>query len=442
MRNAAGISRPRSPAEHASAEEFAALIMAVSNDRDYLTKKLRDRQKFVDRYPDLGEWFAEPLTHRVGRVIGESPRRPRLVTNPISYDARHYLTFLGVSGRVTFDWEWLLAIPALNMWIQAEALGLPLFAEAYTTLPATGERLGYQAQTVKRAAQWALSRVMLHTGLLSVSAVTMEELAGLTEAIDRFGDHPDREQFHGGEESWASKRRNWGSQLFLLQLLLFHTGQLPELPREPIPLSAHRAVLPPQMAATLDRYLTARRQLDRPGTIQNIESGLRRFTNWLIDSRPHISSFVDVTRDDCTAFAVWLDQQRHHRTGQPYATTYKRAHLQAVLGLFRDGSAWEWPDMPTRPLMISGDLPKIPKAVPRFIPSDELAPLMEGIRALECPYQRAALLTARWSGARRQEIQFLELDCLDAYPDGTARLRIPAGKDLHGTADPTQRRGR
>jgi integrase len=330
-----------------------------------------------------------------------------------------------VTGRVAFDWEWLLAIPALNIWIQAEALELQLFDEAYTTLPAVGEQLGYRAQTVKRAAQWALSRIMLYTGVPSLSAVTMDELAGLADAIDRFGHHPERERFHGDDASWASKRRNWGSQLFLLQLLLFHTGQLPELPREPIPLSARRAELPPNMAATLDRYLAARRQLDRPGTIQNIEAGLRRFTNWLVDTRPEISSFLDVSREDCTGFAVWLDQQRHHRTGQPYATTYKRAHLQAVLGLFRDGSAWEWSDMPARPLMIAGDLPKIPRAVPRFIPSDELARLMD---ALDCPYQRAALLTARWSGARRGEIQLLELDCLDTYPDGTARLRIPAGK--------------
>ena len=362
--------------EHASADEFAALIMAVTSDRDYLTKKLRDRQAFVDRYPDLEEWFAEPLTRRVGRLVGENPRRPRQVTDPISYEARHYLSFLGVTGRVAFDWEWLLAIPALNIWIQAEALELPLFHEAYTTLPAVGEQLGYRPQTVKRAAQWALSRIMLHTGVPRLSAVTMDELAGLADAIDRFGHHPDRERFHGDDASWASKRRNWGSQLFLLQLLLFHTGQLPELPREPIPLSARRVELPPNMRATLDRYLTARRQLDRPGTIQNIEAGLRRFTNWLVDTRPEISSFLDVTREDCTAFAVWLGQQRHHRTGQPYATTYKRAHLQAVLGFFRDGSAWEWLDMPARPLMIAGDLPKIPRAVPRFIPPDELARLM------------------------------------------------------------------
>ena len=53
---------------------------------------------------------------------------------------------------------------------------------------------------------------------------------------------------------------------------------------------------------------------------------------------------------------------------------------------------------------------------------------MTAIHALDCPYQRAALLIARWSGARRGEIRRLALDCLDAYPDGTPRLRLPVGK--------------
>ncbi len=72
--------------------------------------------------------------------------------------------------------------------------------------------------------------------------------------------------------------------------------------------------------------------------------------------------------------------------------------------------------------------PKMPERVPRYIPEEELARLMSAIRTLACPYQRAALLIARWSGARCEEIRRLSIDCLDHYPDGTPRLRIPAGK--------------
>lgn len=34
----------------------------------------------------------------------------------------------------------------------------------------------------------------------------------------------------------------------------------------------------------------------------------------------------------------------------------------------------------------------------------------------------------RWTGSPRDEIRRLELDCLDRYPDGTGRLRLPARK--------------
>ncbi|HJT57736.1 MAG TPA: tyrosine-type recombinase/integrase [Ktedonobacteraceae bacterium] len=55
-------------------------------------------------------------------------------------------------------------------------------------------------------------------------------------------------------------------------------------------------------------------------------------------------------------------------------------------------------------------------------------PQIESWTEITRDHQRAALLIARWSGARRDEIRRLSVDCLDAYPDGTPRLRIPAGK--------------
>ncbi|MFJ9903585.1 tyrosine-type recombinase/integrase [Streptomyces sp. NPDC101152] len=90
---------------------------------------------------------------------------------------------------------------------------------------------------------------------------------------------------------------------------------------------------------------------------------------------------------------------------------------------------WQYDDVPGRTLIGAGDAPKYPQKVPRFIPEQDLDRLMPGIDAIACPFQRAALLVARWSGARRTEIQRLPLDCLDRYPDGTARLRLSGRKN-------------
>jgi integrase len=429
---------PQQP-EHASAEEFAQQVRAVSADPSYVSLTLKHRREFVARYPDLDEWFAEPLTTRVGRLLGEHPRRGP-VSDLVSYNARHYLTFLGVTGRVSFDWDWLLAVPALNVWIHADALHLPI-VRSRDEITELGVRVGFRATTASRAAQWALSRMLLHGGCSAVEDLTVTDFQDLLTAIDAFGQRPDRKYFHGDDDQWASKRRNWGSQVFLLQLLLYHSGQIPEIPKQPVPTTAVWPAMPTLMTETIDQYLAARSQLDRPATLQNIGSGLRRFSTWLMTNRPAVASFADVTRADCLDFCTWLSMQTHHRTGAPLAAATRRSDIQAVLGLFRDGYTWQWSFMPTRPLLIHGDLPKMTQAVPRFIPEAELKPLMEAIRTLECPYQRAALLLARWSGARRSEIRMLDLDCLDTYADGTPRLRLAASKNYSERTVPLTEEG-
>jgi integrase len=118
----------------------------------------------------------------------------------------------------------------------------------------------------------------------------------------------------------------------------------------------------------------------------------------------------------------------NERTGEPWSPNTKWATLRRLSVFFREIVDWEWEDVPSRPLLGIGDIPRRPQCVPRYIPEDELTRVMTAVRALESPYQRAALLIARWCGARRNEIRHLPIDCLDRYADGTARLRIPAGK--------------
>ena len=106
----------------------------------------------------------------------------------------------------------------------------------------------------------------------------------------------------------------------------------------------------------------------------------------------------------------------------------KISRLSTLSVFLQDTAAWGWKDAPTHSLIGARDLPKRLGQLPRYIPADELERLMPAIRRLTCPYQRTALIVARWSGARRSEIRNLELQCLDSYVDGTPRLRIAAGK--------------
>lgn len=84
------------------------------------------------------------------------------------------------------------------------------------------------------------------------------------------------------------------------------------------------------------------------------------------------------------------------------------SRIQRISGLsqfFRDTALWQYDDVPGHTLIGAGDAPRYLQNVPWFIPEQDLDRLMPAIDALACPFQRAALLVARWSGARRTEIQ-------------------------------------
>jgi integrase len=184
------------------------------------------------------------------------------------------------------------------------------------------------------------------------------------------------------------------------------------------------------MQVVIDRYLGVRRLQSAPKTVTGIARGLRYFVEWLAGAYPQVVSLAEIRREHVAAFAEALQAQKSTRTGLPLVATSRRGILAPVAAFFHDTATWGWEGVPDHPLLMTGDFPRLPEHVPRFIPDDELARLMAAVRLLPCPYQRAALLIARWSGARRGEIRRLAVDCLDHYPDRerTWRLRIPAGK--------------
>jgi integrase len=182
------------------------------------------------------------------------------------------------------------------------------------------------------------------------------------------------------------------------------------------------------MQRVVDRWLTTRRLTDRPMTMSRLDLALRRFSSWLVAQEPEMTSFAQVEREHVLRYLHVLTDEPLPSTGRPMALNTRIGHISALAVFFRQTAAWGFDDVPGRPLLGPGDTPRRPHRVPRFIPDDELARLMTAVKALDCPYQRATLLVARWSGARKGEIRRLAVDCLDAYPDGTPRLRLPVGK--------------
>lgn len=408
---------------HASVEEYTDFIRNYLDDSSAVPHYLRMRAQFVRAYPDLHAWLEAPLVERVGRVYTDSTRAPRLL-HRASYLGRAYVYYLALRGSVQLDWEWLILV-RLDVWKLLAYCGFELGVPA---LVEKAVALGYSREHAVQSLKWTLCRVFLHTPYTVLSSQVGAGVMALIKAVRNLSTSSDLVQFYGSLEQYHKQRKAYQTHLHLTHVVLYHSGYTSVEPHRIMPTYAARPVLKPRMEVVVSKYLAARRLTDRPNTVEKFNMTLRHFVNWLTQMYPEVETFAEVTREQVLAFAEALDTMPMPRTGQPLAAWSKLRRLSCLSVFFRETAAWGWEDVPGRPLLGPGDLPKMPERVPRYIPADELTRLMEAIRALECPYQRASLLTARWSGARRDEIRRLSVDCLDQYPDGTARLRIPAGK--------------
>jgi integrase len=411
------------PGGHAPRTIYAAFLQRSALTPASQDTYLDQYEAFVRHYPDLKVWLQAPLVERVGRIVHHGQA---IVTCRCAYKARPYLLFLALHGYLPLDWSWLLAVPRLRIEGLFERLGVQAVIRQWMD---EAVALGYQPVVVRQAIPWGLSRLLLHAGHHDPARVSATDVTNLRAAVRAFSDHPEVAQLYGSVEQYRQViQKSRLSEVHLLEVVLYHRGQSSTEPRKCMPVTAREPLPKPRMEAVLARYLTARRLTDRPSTIARLDTSLRRFICWITEQDPAIESFAEVTREHVLIFAEALTSMVDPQTGQPFALLTRRGYLACLSVFFRDVAAWEWPEVPTHPLLAVGDLPRIPQRVPRYIPDDELERLMAAVRALPCPYQRAALLVARWSGARRDEIRRLEVGCLDQYPDGTPRLRIPAGK--------------
>ena len=413
------------PFKHADEADYAAFLACIPMDDSFRRQRLLYRSRFVESWPDINDWFSAPLPIRIGRLSGDTQAHP---TYPVSFRARSYLYYAAMTDCIRLDYDFLFAVGNMRVAETMAPLG------AYTGLDrlvAESERIGYSAASMRASLHVILPRLAMHTGIRSFDDLRQRHLDEMMAGIEAFAERSDAHLFRKEEEDFPNGfLRGWHNQTRRLQLLLFHNGndvvrpQIIQDKRKPIPSPR------PDLQDWADRWV-AKRQLTlaRP-TVDHLAVSMRHFIGYLAGLQPKVQTFADITPDLFNDYLRHLQHDIAPRTGAPLSITARRARAGAVARFLADGAAWDWPNFPTRPLLDPSDLPRLAHRVPRFIPDDQLSRLMEHLPKIECAFQRAALLVARWSGARRGEIVRLRIDCLDRYPDGTHRLRIPAGKTM------------
>ncbi len=403
--------------------------------------RLDDYDRFVDRWPSLQDWFDAPLRLRLldkeNCIRGQNPHGGASVIMP-------YLTYLSLVRGVGLDYPVLLArtftSPFKN---QARNGGLGVDADLFDRHVVRLTELGYA--TARWQLVWPLGRMLLHRGDPDLTALGVDDLDELRAAIDAFTDRlrldPVREFYSRAPVERAPEVTAKGylrtaiARLHAVHVLLFDLGQLDRPPTGRVTAGSWMdnlapAEAPPKIRAVLERYLRLHLDatLDRPQTVRHARDALRRLVAWMTAAHPEMTSLADLHREHAEEFLRWLGIQTNHQTGAPLSVSFRRSVVTLITRFVTETAAWGWDDVPARVLFSRADIPKIAKPLPRFIPDHELAALMAAVDQLANPYQRAALIAARWSGARRDEIRRLAVDCLDTYPDGHPRLRIPVGK--------------
>ena len=434
---------------HASRAAYGDWLRRYVPSGSVRSNRLTVYDAFVARWPSLEAWFGAPLAERLfdrAEVVrGPHPHGGASIIMP-------YLTYLALVRGVGLDYPLLLARTLVSPFTTSTypgglAVDLARFARHVERLT----QLGYSRRGARQQLSWPLGRLLLHRGDPDLAAITLADLEALRVAVAAFARRLPHE---GLRDLYARPARrlaradpvkSYGAtartRLHAAHMALFHGGQVdrpPPAARVDAGTWADRLAprdAPPRIAAVIERYLrlSLDARLGRPSSVRHgqrppLRDALARLVRWLGVAHPEVTSLAELTRAHAEAFLAWLGREVSRHTGVPLVASTRRSIVGLLWRFASETGAWEWPDVPGRTLFMRGDVPKLPRTLPRFIPAADLTALMAAVGRLPDPHQRAALIVARWSGAWRDEIRRLAVDCLDAYPDGHPRLRLPVGK--------------
>lgn len=368
---AVALQRPWRPARHCPEAEYLAFMDGQDIHPGYRAAKLRHYRVFMQRWPNMTEWFAAPLVERVGRLPGEPHTEP---SYPVSFRARPYLLFLALRGHVAFDYPWMLGAGQLRVIDPAAEMGIDLRTG---TLIEEAIALGYAAGSARQAMNWTVSRIALHAGLSRAEDITEEHITAALEGVRLFSEREDLHRFYPSAQSYRDNAsKQWVTHLHQLQVVLFHRGQVAVQPRKLMPSWKPAMDLPPRMLAVAQKWLAARKLTDAPSTVDKLELAVRVFGVWLGENHPQITTFAHVTREHCLDWIGHIAQAPTERTGKPLGVMSRIQRISGLSQFFRDTAVWQYADVPGHTLIGAGDAPKYPQKVPRFIPDHELDKLM------------------------------------------------------------------
>jgi integrase len=192
------------------------------------------------------------------------------------------------------------------------------------------------------------------------------------------------------------------------------------------------AVVPaPELRRVMIRYVEVRAATLRPATVTWLTDALILVGEFLGIHHPEVASLRQLERHHVEAFLAW-NRTRPWRgrvaRPKPVAASVVHATVLAVRNFFDDLALWGWAERPARQLVFPGDVPRLPRPLPRALAPDVDAALMTAVATLQDRFARCGLLVLRGAGLRLGELLDLELDSVIDYGPPGSWLRVPLGK--------------
>ena len=375
----------------------AALAARGLGNRSFLGARA-----FLNRWPDPQRWAEQPLPVRLATPSSAKP----------------LLTYLMLAGFLRPGYDYLLERRLRT--ILPEAHTSTLAGDVRQFLSAATE-LGYTTQGANRLASLIAVRMLIETGR-PLSEFNDADIAEFTAAITA------REQAHGHQ------LKHYRSALYASRGVLYHLhGQLTPPTKNPAhprwPWRAHFTGVPTAVADSLVAYLECASGTRTRSTVLGIACRLGHFAKFLIEVDPTFTSLAVLDRQrHIEPYLAAVAAARKPRTGTALSASERRSRILTVGRLIDDINEWGWAQAPGRKLVFARDVPRLDRALPRYLTPDADRQLSAALHASPNRLRADALLLLRATGMRIGELLDLELDAVHEVPAAGAWLKVPLGK--------------
>lgn len=416
---------------HMKEEVFRQALTSANYARDTISNHIYQYRLFKEKYPLLSDWFSEDLKIRIGK-IGTLCHRNRIyiymmVLNGLSLDYNYLFSLSGTDGFVRL-------LKRLNI-----DCGM-------RDLKKKSMEMGFSEFTADTAIKWAFYRILLYTSKTHYKDITIEDLRNFKKEAVSYLNLEIGKTIHGESKSVYNSYSRYSTSLYQLHLTLYALGTIQEQPtkehgRERKIDRELKHLKHASIANVVIRYRKQCQNIKEASTVDGAFRAIHRFIFWLEEVYPQVLNLNQVTRKHIEEYMHYQKEKGSDKWGKPFSTNAMIGLLSPLKVFFDETLAWGYEDVPQRKIMFDYDLPRRPKALPRYIPQKELEKLMESVKKLECPYQRNAIILLRWTGARREEIQRIDINALDYYEDGSPKILIPIGKTNESRWIPLSKEG-